>query len=303
MTVTVDALPYGTGSGKLVVNRGDQRLTDLAPEWTVPLLAETGFLLFRGFQPDLAAFSEFVKAHSAKVTLDPARTFHGGDVAQKVDAGTAAVGLHLENGNSPFSPDLTWFFCEKAASRGSQTTVCDGVRVWERTSESAKDRFLAQDIVYSRRVEEAKWKQFVFHHLGGAKPLADITVDDILTQANDRDSTTIEANADGSITYSYRVPAVHPTLFDTRLSWANSIFGPSFNYETPRITFADGEELSAELLDEMRSVTEAVTQNLDWVDGDVALIDNTRVMHGRRAIEDTNRTIYNALSYIKPELV
>jgi hypothetical protein len=32
---------------------------------------------------------------------------------------------------------------------------------------------------------------------------------------------------------------------------------------------------------------------------DVVLIDNTRVMHGRRRIEDPVREIYNALSYAK----
>lgn len=111
--------------------------------------------------------------------------------------------------------------------------------------------------------------------------------------------TRIVAQEDGGVRYSFRTPAAGPTVFAARRSFANSILGPSFNYEKPKITFADGTELSARLLAEVESVTARLTENLDWQDGDAALIDNTRVMHGRRAITDPNRTIFNALSYIE----
>lgn len=303
MTTTAEVQPYGSGTGRTLLPGTATTLAALDPSWVVELLADAGFLLFRGFEPDLQAFSAFVKAHSERVTLDPARSFHGGDVAQKVDAGTAAVGLHLENGNSPFGPDLTWFFCEKAASRGSQTTVCDGYRVWDGCSPRARELFAAQDIVYSRRVEEPKWKAFVFHHLEGRKPLEEITADDIRELSNDQDSTTITLQDDGAITYSYRTPAARTTLFGDRRAWANSIFGPSYNYEAPRIGFADGSDLPDDLVEEMRTLTEEVTENLEWQDGDVALIDNTRVMHGRREILDPVRTIYNAQSYLGRDLL
>ncbi|MDH6579064.1 AMP-binding protein [Kitasatospora sp. MAP5-34] len=296
--------PYGSGSGRLVLAApGQDSLGELAPEYVTRLLAEAGFLVLRGFRPDLEAFSLFVKNHSDRVTLDPARSFHGGDVAQKVDAGTDAVGLHLENGNSPFRPDLTWFLCEKAAASGSQTTVCDGYRVWDAVGEEARTAFAAQDIQYSRRVEEPKWRAFAFHRLGGVKPLDEITLDDFTGLVEDPESTVVEPLPDGSVTYAYRTPAAHRTLFGDRLSWANSIFGPSYNYEKPVITFADGSELPAALLAELERVTAQVTEDVEWQDGDVVLIDNTRVMHGRRAIEDPDRTIYNAQSYLRRDLL
>jgi alpha-ketoglutarate-dependent taurine dioxygenase len=296
-TVAPETHPYGAGSGRLVRADPGQKLEDLDRRWTVSLLAESGFVLFRGFSTGLDGFSRFVQALSSRVTLDPARSFHG-DVAQKVDAGADALGLHIENGNSPFAPDLTWFLCERAARSGSQTTVCDGYRVWDAADEAFRETFMKHDIVYERRVEEERWKSFVHHHTGGTVALSEITVDDILARANDQDSTTITANDDGSITYAHRTPAAHPTLFGPRIAWANSILGPSFHYEAPRITFADGSELTPGMLDEIARLTESVTEDVDWRDGDVALIDNTRVMHGRRPIEDAQRTIYNAQSYL-----
>jgi alpha-ketoglutarate-dependent taurine dioxygenase len=298
-----ELVPCPSGSGLIIKGRSGQHLRDLNPRAILSKLAAHGYLLFRGFPADLSVFSEFVKSYSTRVTLDPARKFHGGNVAQKVDAGVDAMGLHLENGNSPFRPDLCWFFCEKAATRGSQTTVCDGCEVWDAANETARRQFLAQDIIYERRVEEPKWKVFAFHNLGGSIPMEEIRLEHLQGMVNDQKNTTIKAQPDGSIIYSFRTPAVLRTELGSRLAWANSIFGPSYNYEAPRIFFADGRDIPVELLEEMRTLTEKLTFNIDWQDGDIALIDNTRVMHGRRAIEDTGRKIYNALSYLNPSLV
>jgi alpha-ketoglutarate-dependent taurine dioxygenase len=287
---------YGSGTGLLLQPaEPGTTLGSLAPGQVIRTLREAGFLLLRGFRPDLEEFSRFVGAHSERVTLDPARSFHGGSTAQKVDAGYDAVGLHLENGNSPFAPTLTWFFCEKAASSGSQTTVCDGYRVWDALSEEAHGLFRAHEIVYSRRVEEEKWKAFAAFHLG-TPDVASVTVDELRELAGGPGKTVIDLLDDGSIHYAYRVSAAHGTLFDERLAFANSILGPSNHYEKPRITFADGRDIPVHILKEVESVTEELTEELDWADGDVALIDNTRVMHGRRAITDPERSIYNAQS-------
>jgi alpha-ketoglutarate-dependent taurine dioxygenase len=291
--------PHAGGPGIIVQGQSLAQLDALNKDDILGQLKETGFILFRGFGAHIEAFSTLVQRLSTRVTLDPARAFNGqGKVAQKVDAGTDAVGLHCENGNSPFQPHLCWFFCEKAATAGSQTTVCDGIEVWNALSEEARNAFYAQPVVYSRNVEETKWKVFAQHLIGHSKPLAQITLQDLLDQMDDPENTTIAANPDGSIHYAYRVGAVHTTQFSDRLAFANSILGPSYNYEKPRITFADGSPLPEALLREIAEVTEAKTQNIEWQAGDIALIDNTRTMHGRRAILDADRVIYNALSYV-----
>lgn len=301
----LELVRHGRGPGTVVVDRSGRDILDLDPRSTTELLSETGYLLFSGFRVDLAAFSKFVLAHSSRVTLDPARVFHGGKIAQKVDAGTDAMGLHLENGNSPFRPDLTWFFCQKAASEGSQTTVCDGHAVWKRISSSAKQQFEGQQILYRRRVEEPKWKTFVYHYIASTRPsvtMEEITLADFLALVEGDRATEIKPQGDGAIIYEYRTPAVHRTLFGERVAWANSIFGPSYNYEAPTITFGDGRGIPAALLEEMRALTDELTEDIHWRDGEVALIDNTRVMHGRRAIKDPSRTIFNALSYLAADL-
>lgn len=298
MTATITTAAYGTGSGLLIEPVDGGSVSDVDPDTLCSMLADAGFLLLRGFdEPSIASFTSLVQNTSTSTTLDPAREFFS-DVAQKVDAGFDEVGLHTENGNSPFRSHLAWFFCEKAAKEGSQTTVCDGYRVWDAFSEEARKVFSAQDIVYSRYVSEQQWKAMTLHLLGNSKTADDVTIDDLLELAKTFEGTEIIPQSDGGIVYAFSTPAAGTTRFGSRLSFANSILGPSYNYEKPRITFADGSDIPEDLLAEVASVTAAHTENLEWRDGDVAVIDNTRVMHGRRAITDPDRTIYNALSYV-----
>ncbi len=57
----------------------------------------------------------------------------------------------LENGNSRFAPDLTWF----AYTGGEASAVADHglryYRFWDELGEGARDAF-AQDIIYARNV-------------------------------------------------------------------------------------------------------------------------------------------------------
>ena len=76
------------------------------------------------------------------------------------------------------------------------------------------------------------------------------------------------------------------------LAFANALLGPSHNYEPPVYTLEDGSVVTPEEIEDLRDVAEACTAEINWQDGDVAVIDNTRVMHGRRAIKDQDRQLY-----------
>ncbi|ARJ41017.1 taurine catabolism dioxygenase TauD [Pantoea alhagi] len=293
-----------TRNGGLMVtslNEGD--ITLLPKEYLLTQLAEHGYLVLRGFQHSIARFSQLVRQSSGRISLDPARSFNG-DTAQKVDAGYDKVGLHCENGNSPFWPDLCWFYCEKAPERGSQTTVCDGKLVFEHLSAAARAAFSLQEIVYSRRVEEQKWKTYAFHALAAQQnapiSLEKTTLAHLLSLTAGAPGTTITLNDDGAIRYQFQTPAIRASHINPQLkhNFANSIFGPSNHYEKPVITFANGEAIPADLPEEADAVCDRFTFDIGWQHGDVVLIDNTRVMHGRRRIEDKARTIFNALSYL-----
>jgi hypothetical protein len=91
-------------------------------------LARSGVVIYRGFADSLGDFSELVSDHSSRITFDPARKASTENTAE-IDAGHLEMGLHRENGNLPFTPDLQWFYCLEPATIGSETTICDGTRV------------------------------------------------------------------------------------------------------------------------------------------------------------------------------
>ena len=260
-------------------------------------LSETGFIIFKEGAKNVFEFSEFIRSHSSRISIDPARNIKGS--AQLVDAGTDAVGLHCENGNSPFWPDLTWFYCEIAPNRGSQTIVCDGLKVFKHFSQATREFLLDNKICYSRSVSEDKWKKLVCHYNSWSDNIDKVNFDDLKLIMGKDKSTKIELQKDKSISYKFTVSPIQVSKICNKSAFANSILGPSFNYEKPIISIAHtGEPIPSEIICEIEKLTELHTLSINWQNSDFVLIDNRRVMHGRRRIVDGQRKIYNALSYI-----
>lgn len=291
------------GHGLVVESGARDPLTAVDGVELLTALSEHGYAVLRGFDTAPESFSELVERVSSRITLDPARRFAGGSVAQKIEAGLVPQGLHVENGATPWVPDLVWFYCERPAKIGSQTTICDGARTWDRLSPRTQERFLEQRISFARPMPADKWKNLVFRLLDGAKTAEEITFDDLLAVTDEDVDVKYLLRADGSVHYTYFTHAAHTTMFGQGPVFANSILTPSVNYEPPVIEFEDGTPLDAMLMREIIEATALETDEIDWYTGDVAIVDNSRVMHGRRKIRDENRSLFNAQSYVKPELL
>ena len=244
-------------------------------------LTTKGWALLRGFEHDIEKFSELVHGFCNKLTFDPAREFSNNST-QKVDAGIGAVGLHIENGNTPFPPDLVAFYSRKSAKTGSQTTLCDGVQLYEAMSESLKQLF-SSPITVSRNLPQALWKTYVANEHPQLDDARQVTPQHLQELMDMLPGQTGELNEAGDLYYRL---SLSPLLNSgDKPSFANAILGPSFNYEAPCYQFEDGCELSEVLKQEIAELAEQFTLELNWHDGDMILIDNRRVMHGRRAIE------------------
>jgi len=248
------------------------------------IMHDSGWVLLRNFDLNLSHFSQLMNKLCSKLTFDPAREYSNKST-QKVNAGTAAVGLHIENGNTPIPPDLIAFYSKKSALKGSQTTVCDGASVYQHMNDKLKSLF-QQPISVSRTLPSALWRKYV------ADQHPEITDINQVEQRHLQDLNALAPNQkavlnddDDSLSYHLSINAFITGAFSNRLAFANAILGPSFNYQAPKVMLANGAEISDELKQELTVLAEQFTQEINWQDGDVVLIDNKRVMHGRRAIE------------------
>ena len=244
-------------------------------------LREQGWILLRHQDYDVQRFSELMTTLCQKLTYDPARE-NITQQSQKVDAGTQAVGLHIENGTTPLPPDIIAFFSEVSASQGSQTTVCDGHAVWNSLSEQLKQKFAAP-ITISRYLPKQIWQKYVATALNIAE--ADtVTWEDLNKFIQMIPGQAISPAHEGGVEYHLQMNMIRHDNLKGVPAFANTILGPSYNYQKPKFTFADGREISPELIAELAQLCEQHTQEIDWQDGDVAIIDNKRLMHGRREI-------------------
>ena len=259
-------------------------------------LQTDGWALLRGFDVDMHAFSDLIAQFCKTITFDPARE-HSDKNTQMVDAGHDPVGLHIENGNTPVCPDVVAFYSTRAAFEGSQTTICDGRAVYEKFDDVLKARW-AQKMTVKRRLPEELWKRYLANeHPAISKP-KEVTHEHILQFKTAIPNQDFNMNDDGSLDYMLQVSPVRPSSLSQGLGFANAILGPSHNYEAPTYTLEDGPVVSPDEIEALRDIAETCTVEINWQDGDIAILDNTRIMHGRRAIKDQDRRLFIGMGRI-----
>lgn len=290
MTYRVEGL--GKGSALRVVAAPGTRLEAGLGSELKGRLDSSGVLLLRGFQPDLAAFTELVAASSSSTTLDPTRPFFS-ENAQLVDPGQNPVFLHCENANSPFRPDFIWFFCQQAPASEGETTFCDGVAVWAALCEPTRELFRRRRIEYHRSYPEAIWKNYVAHLLGGKEP-SGVTPDELESTLGAVLGVSFRLREDGWLDSVYSCSAAPRTRCGGVEAFGNSIRGP---YPGQTVTLDGAEPIPEPVLAEIDRVYDELTEDIRWQDGDIAWIDNTRFLHGRRPFQDPRRRIFAALSF------
>lgn len=244
-------------------------------------LEHSGWILLRGENYSSKEFNDLMHALCRQLTYDPARRY-ASDAVQRVEAGTAAIGLHIENGNTPLPPDIVAFHSVRSASSGSQTTLCDGITVREKMPSELAEHF-AKPIKVSRYLPPALWRKYVASALGKDTP-DDVQPADLEFFINSIPGQRARPETDGGIFYELTFNAIRQDNLAQKPAFANAILGPSYNYEPPVYCFADGREIDNATLKLLEDLCARHTHEIQWQDGDVAIIDNKRMMHGRRAI-------------------
>ena len=244
-------------------------------------LTHEGWVRLTGYDSSIESFSALIGKLCTRVTFDPARS-HASKGTQKVDAGTDAVGLHIENGNTPLPPAIVAFYCEQAARSGAQTTVCDGAKLFEAMPNRLKELF-SKPVTVRRHLPRAIWQQYVATAVGYGD-ITLVTEEELNFFMSQLPGQSGELAPDGTLDYALTIDPIMQSSFAGRNAFANAILGPSFNYEAPSYELYDGTILSDTLRAELADLAEQVTEEIQWVDGEIVVIDNHRVMHGRRAI-------------------
>ena len=257
----------------------------LEPSHVIQLYKLSGAVLFRGFNGGLEGFENFTKKFTTNYTVNGSLTrkpVSADGTTQTVNAGDRLIPPHAEMAYTPFRPEMLWFYCETPASRGGETLVCDGLDVWSRLNEPTKDLFLKHNVSYRKIFTKAQ------HDLDSMALLwfgETIDVSKIGEKLARIPNTTLRIEED-AFHLDYTVSAVQKPKHHDSLAFANSVI-----VEDRTCFFENGEPVSRDLRLELFYEATNCSLRHKWQAGDVIVIDNSRMMHGRASFRDSGRKI------------
>jgi alpha-ketoglutarate-dependent taurine dioxygenase len=269
------------------------------------LFKKSGVLLFRDFDINTDKFEQFTNlfgtefmhyiggAQVRKIinkngdqTISSVNFYTDSDKQHKR---TFKLPLHGEMFYTKSRPTLLWFYCVAPPLEDGETTVCDGVQVYQELSEATKNLFKTKRLKYIRHYANGEWQgRFQTDDLS---ELAKFCQESDLHLKIDKDTQ--------AITTEYVYPAIVKTRWGGQEAFLNSILIVEWQEAAGKtdsiVRLEDNSRIPDDVLLELQEVTERLTYLISWQRGDILMIDNTRMLHGRRAFSDQQRELYTRM--------
>lgn len=265
-----------------------------------------GAVLFRGFPVTSAAdFDRFLsalgipnfpyhKSLSNAVRMNRTeRVFTANEAPSDVD-----ILFHHEMAQTPIYPGLIMFFCEQPAQEGGATQLCRSDWLYERLAKECPEfiqKCEQEGLRYTNvmpDIDDAKsgmgrsWRSTLGVE---SKAAAEQRLADLKYSHDWVDGDCLKATTP-TLPAVMEVSAGRRTFFNQLIAayggWKDSRNDPS-----EAIRHGDGSVLDAQAVRRAIDLSEELSFENQWQAGDVVLIDNTVVMHGRRPFSGTRRVL------------
>lgn len=265
-----------------------------------------GAVLFHGFDPGAEGFYRFASRFNHAFLTSPfgdRKNASDRNELQTVTLGQAGLSLHFEFGNSPLRPDLLWLFCRKPAAEGmgGETLLSDGAAAFDKLETRIQRTLLERRIKYTNYVPRDAFEA-IFTDNKAAKA---VVGEDVLAALRTDPDLNITEMTDERVVFELTAPAVR-RKDDGRMHVCQNILTDAYKRPSDKdaessfstlVTWEDGAEIESQTLDALRTVAFSVTRGIKWRAGDFAMVDNNRVLHGRRPTKDPERDLLILCSY------
>ncbi|MFG1675332.1 TauD/TfdA family dioxygenase [Micromonospora sp. NPDC049282] len=285
-------------------------VTDLRePDQVLGRVADHGAVLLRPAgrfsRAEFVALGDaLMRPRSHGAALAEAREFVAGDATTTtVTTGRQGIPLHREASYVPGSPSLLMFYCERPAAEGGETTVCDGVQLLAALPQAIREFVTRAEIRWQLDMPDGSWQEMC----GADDPAAAIAaIAGYAPFLMPWESVTADA-VGRTVRVRLSTRCVTPALFDNLPAFCNSVLVQTGRRSSAadhgrrlELRMADGAPFPVEVLSAVALVAEELTVPVPWQPGDVVIVNNTRVMHGRRGFADPARRILVRMGYLTP---
>ena len=259
-------------------------------------ILKDGGILFRGFGMHTAAEFEQLSVALSQSLLEytyhstPRSKEHGNIYTSTEYPADQSIPLHNENAYTSTWPMKIWFFCVTAAQQGGETPLADSRKVFKRLDPKIRERFMQKKVKYVRNYAEGvdlPW-QTVFQTTDKAE------VERYCRSAG----IEFEWKSSSHLRTSQVCQAVAQHPRTSEMVWFNQahLFHISSLPEEAReylvsayreedfprnACYGDGSPIEDSVLDEIRGVYQQETIQFPWQKGDILMLDNMLVAHGR----------------------
>ncbi|AQZ62377.1 Gll1897 protein [[Actinomadura] parvosata subsp. kistnae] len=255
---------------EIVANPGE-RLADIDPALVVSLLKRDGYVYFTGYQPTLEEFEAFTRRFG---TCAGARHVH-------YPEGGEALGFHAEDSYNPYRPDAIWFLClYEGSDGGAPTGAVDGVRLLNELSPHWQEFCRTNTLRFERHWAEETWRSAT----GGA---ATEEIEKVLASLPGFSHRFLP---DGTLYTCYEAPIVVRTPGGEE-SFSNTMLQAMTEQTFYGMSLGDGSPVPRELLETVERWAFENEVEIGWSAGDVAVIDNYRMMHRRAEYHGKDRDL------------
>jgi len=265
-----------------------------------------GGILFRGFDvKGQSDFEEFLRAMELPLMEYLERSTPRAELGKGVYTSTQfppdqSIALHNELSAALIIPRKIWFCCIKPAEEGGETPIADIRRIFQRLDPSVRERFLQKGWLLIRNYGD-----------GFGLPWQDSfqTTDKSVIEEYARKNAMDVEWKDGDRLRTYQIrPAVihHPQTgeigwFNHIAFWHQSSLTPDVHealsaefkdQEFPYfVSYGDGSPIDDKIIDMLRDAYQREMIVFPWRTGDLLMLDNMLVAHGRRPYVGTRNVV------------
>jgi alpha-ketoglutarate-dependent taurine dioxygenase len=262
-----------------------------------------GAILFRGFDIDsIQAFERFASA----VTPDLYGEY--GDLPRVAQSDRVykstpyprekAILFHNESSHMHRWPLRQWFHCVQSAEHGGETPIVDCRQMYSSLDPELAETFARKGLLYVRNFVEGldvSWQSFfrtedraeVERFCAGAGIEFEWNDDESLT-TRQRSPAVARHPVTEELVFFNQIQLHHVACLDPALRESLLAIFPEEGL--PRnVYFGDGSPIDDAIVDRIGELYEQAAVGVAWQTGDVLLVDNMLVAHGRRPFDGERR--------------